>query len=157
MDYLIKPVEVPQLLSSVERALANGRVWKTMRQTRQDMQSWAQHLEQLEQSMMRPGTPARTGSTGWSLEHYIEQTTSALLKTVVGLSQTLTMLRQGQSRSPVDICRTLQCPRRSLYEASIDDAITVITNTRNAFKSRELGELRKRLEEVRRTPSSTTL
>ena len=40
----------------------------------------------------------------------------------------------------------LNCPKAAAYETGLCDAIETIRKTKNAFKSRELGALRKRLE-----------
>jgi len=43
-------------------------------------------------------------------------------------------------------CHLFDCPRLARQTEALKDAISVLEKTKNAFKSKELGELRKRLE-----------
>lgn len=45
-----------------------------------------------------------------------------------------------------DICDVFDCPRTAAYEETIQDAIEVLIKTKGSFKSRDLADLRKRLE-----------
>lgn len=45
-------------------------------------------------------------------------------------------------------CPVVGCPRQQVLARAIRDAITTLERTRSAFKSRQLGELRVRLERV---------
>jgi len=53
--------------------------------------------------------------------------------------------QQGQA---IDYCPLIDCSPRQKYRAALLDAIRVIEETRRSFKSRQLEELRKRLEGV---------
>ncbi len=48
----------------------------------------------------------------------------------------------------VDYCPLVACSPRQTYRAAVRDAIQVIEETRRSFKSRQLEELRKRLENL---------
>jgi hypothetical protein len=45
-------------------------------------------------------------------------------------------------------CPVLGCPRQRQLERVIREAISVLERTRSAFKSRQLADLRRHLEEV---------
>lgn len=45
-------------------------------------------------------------------------------------------------------CPVAGCPRQQSLEHAMRDAIATLEHTRHAFKSRQLGELRQRLERV---------
>jgi CheY-like chemotaxis protein len=47
---------------------------------------------------------------------------------------------------PRAACHLFDCPRLERYSDAIEDTIAVLERTKGAFKSKELGELRKRLE-----------
>lgn len=50
---------------------------------------------------------------------------------------------------PVGIsCPVMGCPRQQHLSRAIRDAITTLERTRSAFKSKQLGDLRHRLERV---------
>ncbi len=65
------------------------------------------------------------------------------LSDVMRLRQTLAPL---QDRA--DVCQLLDCPRRSVQAKALWEAVDVLQQTRSKFKSRELGQLRNRLESV---------
>jgi hypothetical protein len=52
---------------------------------------------------------------------------------------------QGQA---IDYCPLIDCSPRQKYRAALLDAIRVIEETRRSFRSRQLEELRRRLEGV---------
>jgi hypothetical protein len=45
-------------------------------------------------------------------------------------------------------CPVVGCPRQQVLARAIRDAITTLERTRSAFKSKQLGSLRQRLERV---------
>ncbi|HKS97872.1 MAG TPA: hypothetical protein VJV74_17280 [Terriglobia bacterium] len=55
--------------------------------------------------------------------------------------------RQPQGQA-IDYCPLIDCSPRQKYRAALLEAIRVIEETRRSFKSRQLEELRKRLEGV---------
>ncbi|HZT68547.1 MAG TPA: hypothetical protein VFC10_02200 [Terriglobia bacterium] len=48
----------------------------------------------------------------------------------------------------IDYCPLIKCGPRQKYRAAVLDAIQVIEETRRSFKSRQLEDLRKRLENL---------
>jgi hypothetical protein len=45
-----------------------------------------------------------------------------------------------------DICRTLECPRQVAYREALECTVEVLEKTKGAFKSKDLGLLRKKIE-----------
>jgi regulator of cell morphogenesis and NO signaling len=45
-----------------------------------------------------------------------------------------------------DVCQLLTCPRLAILRGSLNESVQVLEKTKNSFKSKELGDLRKRLE-----------
>ena len=45
-----------------------------------------------------------------------------------------------------NVCRLVDCPRLDTLIAALRNTIGVLETTKDAFKSKELGELRRRLE-----------
>ncbi len=54
----------------------------------------------------------------------------------------------GTSAKGKPVCHLLDCPRLSDYQKVIMDAIDIIAKTKDAFKSKDLMDLRKRFEKV---------
>ena len=49
---------------------------------------------------------------------------------------------------PLDYCVLIDCGPRQKYREAVHDAVRVLEETRKAFKSRQLEELRNRLEDL---------
>ncbi len=45
-------------------------------------------------------------------------------------------------------CHLLSCPRLAELTGAMEDTIQVLEKTKRAFKSKDLGEIRKKLEKV---------
>ncbi len=84
-----------------------------------------------------------------SLEAFVEQS----LRNVAGaLLDIHHVTRAIASSGPgQEVCHLFDCPCRSLLTEAVRDAICVLEKTRSSFKSKELGELRRRLEVVLKT------
>jgi len=67
-----------------------------------------------------------------------------LAASLTGLGQ-LTQLGDAPS---AEVCELVDCPRLQLLVSAIEDAVNVIEQTKSAFKSKGLAELRQRLELV---------
>jgi len=54
-----------------------------------------------------------------------------------------------------DLCGLQDCPRLGLYEETIREGVETLERTKGAFKSKELGELRKKFEALLTPPART--
>jgi len=66
------------------------------------------------------------------------------IRRLVGSLQTLWDFVQRDG-SATQLCRSIQCPCWTQHEAVLEDAITVLQETKRRFKSKELAELREQL------------
>jgi hypothetical protein len=64
------------------------------------------------------------------------------------LAKAFAVLRS--STPPRQPCDVLECQRKKEYEAMLHEVVHVLEATRKAFKSQQLGELRKQVLEVLR-------
>lgn len=92
----------------------------------------------------------QTGENGYhssiSLETYLELTWERILQALFDLKHlTENLPWPPAQRYP---CHLLDCPRLKKLTISLEEAIQVLEKTKSAFKSKELGELRRRLERV---------
>jgi hypothetical protein len=56
----------------------------------------------------------------------------------------------GQQVSPPHACQLINCPRGAQLQAALDETIAVLEETKASFKSKALGDLRQRLELLRK-------
>ena len=146
VDYLIKPVKLPALLDSIRLALHKGKLLQAVRQTYTVLDAQFETLETLEKAVSHSSLTDFAGGQAWFLQNYVQQATDHIARVAMGLARTLNSVQQGYATHMTDICGLLNCPRRSALEQGLRDAVTTIQKTKNAFKSKELGALRERLE-----------
>ncbi len=84
------------------------------------------------------------------LVEYVNGVAGQLTETIEQQRRVLLKLideRRQDGRS-IDYCPLVDCGPRRQYRAAVREAIQVIEETRHAFKSRRLEELRKRLADL---------
>ena len=134
--YLTKPPDVEELLSLVKQSVTNHRRLRAVRESRRHLQSWAEELAPIEESL--GGSPG--AMPGAAAQDYLRVT---LRNLTVQLGE-LDRLIGAWSRSEpaADELRQLD-----LINA-VRHTIEVLEKSRQNFKSKELGELRKQLQSL---------
>jgi len=145
VDYLVKPVQEDVLRQSVRVAMGKGRVLRSLRKARVDMRLWAEAMDRLEQSLV--ASEAAPGIR--AVEPVFRQTMALLGQIVADLQATVgAAMRTGAGHRCLDVCEVIHCDKGRQYERALHQTVEVLMNTKNAFKSKELGELRKSLVQV---------
>jgi CheY-like chemotaxis protein len=135
--YLVKPVHFPELLERVDRAVSRFRTYQVMRTAEERLETLRSDSVLLQSSS--DGHPP-----GSEVDAFLALT----LRNVMGSLTDLQQLSQALHRQPVKEhpCQLINCPRgRQLHEA-VTETIRVLEETKGAFKSKTLADLRRRLE-----------
>ena len=140
--YLVKPCEADELLSIAEHAIANYRAYRAVSANRQRLETWARDLSQIEDVLRNSPGEAAAAPT----EAYLNLTLRNLLSVLVDLKQFTEALAYEPGKEGI-------LERVTLHRA-VQDTIEVLEKTKQSFKSKELGELRRRLETLLHTPST---
>lgn len=157
VDYLIKPLRFPDVLQRFAVAVEKGRLLRSFSQVRQQTGEWLGTIADAQKALTVSGPAVRPPTLTWSMDQYLAQMTAQMVNLTLSL-KTLSDLAAHQGRPAagpsegqssalsVDLCRTLACPRRAAYEQALNETIDVLEKTKTAFKSKDLADLRKRLE-----------
>jgi len=140
--YLVKPPDFNELLQCVRISVERYHTYKAVCGTYKRLQEWIQELEKIKILMCKPATDASSISTSSFLDLTLHNIISALweLKPLADA----TALNNGRQAAP-----GLTEPIKSdMYMETLREAISVLEKTKSAFKSKDLGRLRKRLEEA---------
>jgi FixJ family two-component response regulator len=135
--YLTKPLKLDELLGHVKPAIAHSRNRQAMTAIRGRLQSCLVDLESAQSKPIpRAGGKDEPVSIG----------------TIRTLAACLSELLELCARSDADgcahnLCELLDCPQRPVCRGAIVDTIEVLKKTKETFKSKELAELRTRLED----------
>jgi len=144
MAYLPKPVDFDELLTHVQKGVERCRAHRAVRSTQDRMQSWRSELDQIQQSMNE--TPGEVGAAA-PVEAFLSLTFRNLAGCLSDLNNLTKALASEKNGQP-EVCQLFNCPRFNTLNAAVMETIEVLEKTKNAFKSKELGELRKKLEKV---------
>nr|WP_320133457.1 response regulator [uncultured Holophaga sp.] len=142
LAYLLKPIDMEELLRHLERGSVRLRVRRTLRHSRARMREWEQDLEQLDVDMGAFPGRGSAPEAAWTL--------SQALGHISGLVLDMKILTE-HAVSKGDLphtCPVRHCPRLDLYRHGVEEAIEVLERTKHAFKSKELGQLRERLQRL---------
>lgn len=136
--YLIKPVLFPELLSRVESAVRRFRSYRAMENAERRLRDWRHEFENLAVAKDGAGTSAPA----------IDVFLSLTLRNVMGSLTDLDQLGRALSGGTVEQrpCQLMNCPRGAQLQQAVRETIEVLEQTKSAFKSKQLGELRHRLE-----------
>ncbi len=138
--YLVKPCDADELLTISTQAIANYRAYRAVSANRQRLETWARDLAQIEEVFRKSSGPATLGPT----EAYLNVTLGNMLAVLLDLKGfTEALARQPGKENILE--------RVTLHRA-LQETIEVLEKTKQSFKSKELGELRHRLEGLLRTP-----
>jgi DNA-binding response OmpR family regulator len=140
VDYLVKPVNAESLCRSVGLAIGKGRVLRALRKAREEMRLWGQAMDGLEESLA-------AGAKGVEpTEHVLDQTMILFRQIATSLKATIEATKSGRSDyRKMNLCAVVGCMKPAVYEDTLRRSMEVLANTKNAFKSKELGNLRKLL------------
>jgi YesN/AraC family two-component response regulator len=137
--YLVKPCDANELLSLAEQAIANYRAFRAVSSNRLKLETWARDLRQIEEVIQKTPASASNATT----EAYLNLTLSNILSLLLDLKRFTEALayqpRQKELLGQVTLHRALM------------ETIEVLEKTKQSFKSKELGELRRKLESILQT------
>lgn len=140
--YLVKPIEFEQLLTHVQISIDHCRVNRAARHLQERLQDWRRELTGVEEALSAPPKHASSAPVDAFLDLTFQNIVGALTD-LNHLTKALTTHRAGQQ-----LCHLLNCPRLNTLMEAIGDTIRVLENSKAAFKSKELGELRRKLQEL---------
>lgn len=140
--YLVKPFDFEELLAQVRSALKRHELYKAASSTRDRLQSWQKELSNAEASFK---TASQQNSPA-SIETFLMFSFSNLLGILTDLNRLMEAVILEKKDTVT--CHLFNCPRYMELKNALTEAIDVLNKTKNSFKSKELGILRKKLEEL---------
>jgi len=148
LGYLIKPVGADELLGLVQRGVDAARLMRHLRSRRSQLEQLAGDIRRFEEAGQRlfrqDGADALQTYLALSMEH--------ILGSVADLRRLMEAViqREGAER----VSERLAGSRPLLLLNAVHEAVHVLEQTKGSFKSRELGELRRKLEQLLATAQS---
>jgi len=136
--YLVKPVLFPELLNRVDLAVKRFRSYRAMESTERRLRDWRREFENLA-PLKEPAAASPP-----SIDVFLSLTLRNVMASLTDLDQ----LGRALSGKPVTEhpCQLMNCPRGAQLQQAVQETIEVLEQTKSAFKSKQLGDLRKKLE-----------
>jgi DNA-binding response OmpR family regulator len=136
--YLVKPPDLEELRGVVRQCINNYRHVRSVVATRQRLQEWGLDLERIEYLLRHaPADSQQSPLNSW-MSITLRNLLLALME-MKHLASTIAVQPGGD-----------QAVEHAELLSALSKTVLVLENTRRHFKSKELGELRKELEEVLR-------
>ncbi len=137
--YLVKPPKPEELEALVQQSIERYGAYRAVNANRQRLQDWSRDLAQIEELLCHSqGSP-----TAEPVKDYLALTFQNLLLSLADLKQ---MIQSAASQEGKEDAVS----QVALLEA-LRQTVEVLARTKQSFKSKALGELRRHLEEVLRS------
>ena len=139
LAYVTKPVDLDELLAHVRAGIGKSRLRRAVAQTARRLKYWLQSLEDIEQAF----GDKNVGFSPDLLKKVIDLTFDNAAGAIDDIKTITAQAGAYELQCPFSSCNTLE----TLTQA-VEETVKVLEKTKNAFKSKELGALRKKLEEI---------
>ena len=144
LAYLTKPVKFEELAKHVCEAVVRQGLLRQFNKTRVSLEEWRSELAKLVDELKEsPRAPM-----GDPVDVYVMVTYRNILASLLGLR---TVVEQSLSIRPQAEPNVSHMETPLLLIDALRDAIAVLEKTKDSFRSRDLGDLRHRLEELLET------
>ncbi|NOU11936.1 MAG: response regulator [Nitrospira sp.] len=149
-DYLLKPVDWPDLRRAVADAVKKTSLVRMTTSVREEASRLVASLEHLQETLPQLGSGANERELAWSLDTFLAQSFSSMAVLSSRIRSVLTSQMQGHAEAPTDVCRMMACPRLAVYREALEGTVEVLEKTKIAFRSKDLGLLRAKIEQLLR-------
>ncbi len=142
LAYLVKPLDFDEFLKYVRTGVESSQLNRLFLKARQRLQDWNQNvaaIEEMKSLVPRNGPPL-------PINYFLKlsyQNITDTLSDIISLTNASGIEREAQA-----ICHLRECPRLNALRRTLVHAIVVLEKTKSAFKSKDLGDLRKQIEET---------
>ncbi|MEW5702617.1 MAG: response regulator [Candidatus Zixiibacteriota bacterium] len=140
--YLFKPLDFDDLLPRVRAAVQYHQRYRLIRHSQRRLHDWLDNMDVVESVMLKStGDATRVPVSAFAV--LTLRNIGAALSDLQQIIDSLT-----EAAGDADACHLFDCPRPAALRAALKETVSVLERTKRSFKSRELGELRARLERL---------
>lgn len=148
--YLVKPFDWDEFLRHVSEGISATRARRMLHQAHQRLGDQIRELERLDAASSADANPGFRPP----LASYLEIALSSIAGSLSDLLRVASAAQDdslGSLSLDRPVCHLFHCPRRTSLEEAVAEAILVLERTKQSFRSRDLSELRHKLEAVLKT------
>jgi DNA-binding response OmpR family regulator len=140
--YMVKPIDFEELKKNVAEAIRRKSLFQTVSDTKNRLKDWQKQMQSIEEVLQNKHHRVFSAS----IKNFLDLSLiniSAAFQDVKNLTNILT----DQEDEP-PVCNLLNCPRLTELVEGLTDAVRGLEKTKSSFKSKELGLLRIKLEQL---------
>jgi CheY-like chemotaxis protein len=139
--YLLKPFSPDELRAKTQLALQGFRVRQVIGSQKERLQDWLKELSEID-SVSEGG--------GHRLFLPVQNCLDLTLNHIIHLSADLKRLAEAATHGngQAEACHLIHCPKLELFRQALIETIETLEQSKSSFRSKELGTLRKRLQEI---------
>lgn len=134
MAYLTKPPDIEELCQLLDSAVSERRNLRLLKDTRQRLQDWDREIERIQSWLQKTPAPDRQAA----MQRYLRLSVRQVVVSLIELENLL--IHDGEQLGTDQAVE-----KRELLNA-LRKTVGTLKKTKDHFKSKELGELRKELE-----------
>jgi CheY-like chemotaxis protein len=140
--YLVKPLDFPDLLAEVRSAISRSKIFKAVSRTQERLRNWSRDLDDIRSALSErpPALPTVPTDT------YVALTLGHIVDGLLDLRTAMAAIADVADKG--EICRLLDCPRTSQMADALRETIDTLAKSKRSFRSKELSDLRKKLEDL---------
>lgn len=139
--YLVKPFDLSELYEHVAHGVEQAMVLGALQTSRQRLAAWTRDLDATTRSVKSSAARARNAENA-----FLMLSMGNVMAVLGDMKQVVDAQAAGRGDSVAR--EKLGCPPPITAVNAIRDTVATLVRTKDAFRSRELGDLRKRLEAV---------
>jgi CheY-like chemotaxis protein len=140
--YLVKPLDFPELLAQVESAISRSKVFKAVCRTQERLLEWNRSLDEIKAVISEKPAGLPTVPT----DTYVALTLGHIAGGLADLRTAMAAVADSADKG--EICRLLDCPRIRQFADALKQTIEALEKSKRSFRSKDLSDLRKKLEEL---------
>jgi ActR/RegA family two-component response regulator len=140
--YMVKPLDFPELLQKAKFAVKVSMLHKTVAETKSNLVKWVGELENIELSLRN----SRGDVFDTALKGFLDITTAKIDETFGNIRLVTKLLDELEPNTQV--CQIMNCPQLSDLTEGLKQAIDSIKKSREMYKSKQLAQIRTKLEKL---------
>jgi DNA-binding response OmpR family regulator len=138
--YLLKPLDTKAFLDTVRQTVERFRCYRAAMLSRERLVRSSEAMKALETELRSPVS----GGSDPAVQAFVDLTIQNMHQSLLDLRSVLAVLRPAEAATPESAADQARQPL-ALVQA-LWETVAVLEKTKHAFKSKELGQLRKKLE-----------
>ncbi len=132
--YLTKPPDIDELCAILDETIADYRSLRVVRNSRERLQAWEQEIAAIERELRA----APAGQPGGPMGSYLRMTLRQVMLMLADLEQATAALERSGAPGLAGVEQ----------EAALRRTVEVLERTKQNFKSKDLADLRRQLEQL---------